>query len=476
MTAQATGIQMARSQQVLLAAMAVQAGLSFVLAIILGRSLAPGDLGFYSLIGAVFLIARELLNFGSGNLATREISRRPESEGALISQMLWLRRLLGCCLAVLCASISSMEGDPQRRWVAVLASGGILALYLGAYSPVFQVRQAFGRISMLGVLAQAITLGGVVVFVLVGVPPYLFPVLVLLRELISVLGTRVLAVRILGKAVAPRRPSGQEWRFFGDSLRYGMAAVLYNNFVHLAGFMVWFAIGDAALGAYSAALRPLLPALALPWMLMNPMIAPMSDASGKDEGAFRVHAGKAVSFGFGMGLIGAVAGFFMAEDFIRLLYGGAYLDGDLNIVPCFQLLCFAYVFVCLSASLVTVLMTRGKERALLHVAVLGLLLTVGGNLWGLPRFGFVASGWTMLLTEWVLTLACLCVLGRQAWPLLGQKGMVVSLLPGGVLGLILFGLRDTAWLFAAGAVLVPVAFVSLWALPGARTSSEGAGK
>src|SRR6476646_347960 len=69
-----------RSQAVLAAAHAGRLLVSFAIAAVLGRNLAPADFAFVALLTSIYIVAVEVLDMGTTAVANREIAAHPSTE------------------------------------------------------------------------------------------------------------------------------------------------------------------------------------------------------------------------------------------------------------------------------------------------------------------------------------------------------------------------------------------------------------
>ena len=76
-----------KSQSILFFATILRLFVSFALTIILGRYLMPAHYGFFTLINTLFIISRDLLDLGMGNIAARESIISPSKERNVIEYL-----------------------------------------------------------------------------------------------------------------------------------------------------------------------------------------------------------------------------------------------------------------------------------------------------------------------------------------------------------------------------------------------------
>ena len=458
-----------RSQTVLSAGHTARLGLAFGLIVLLGRILEPSDLGFYTLVGTLFFLAHVALDSGTGALAAREIARDPERERPLVEGLLGWRRLVGSCMAVVLAGAAVFEHDPGRRLVLFGTAAAFLLLAPGGLQVVFQVRQVQGGPALLGIATQAMALAGAGALALAGAPGFAFAWLLVAREGANALVIGRLARRHLG--YRPRE--GLRRRELGPFLRMaliqGLAVVLQTTYFHLDVLLVSLMRGDAELGAYAAAFRPVNALLQFPGVLCIPLLPLLAAAALHRRARFRVIVGQAATVFAGIGAIGAVAALFLAPDLITVLYGGRYLDGALDATQALRAEALAFAFIFANAPVATALLADRGERVLVRIAVTGLAVNLIGNLLVIPSFGFTGAAWTTALTEGVVLVATArALVGRDAAPTHAWRALPWILGPAAVPLLVILPWSGVAVRSLAGLAGAVLALVILFRTPPGR--------
>jgi O-antigen/teichoic acid export membrane protein len=458
-----------RGQAVLLGAYVGRVVIGLALTAVLGRALSPDSFGFFTFVATIYLCAQSILDLGSGVLAVRTIVREPLRERPLLEGLMGWRLVAGFAMAGVVLTFAARQGDPDRMMVLRAAGASLLALAPGALAPAFQVRQAQGRPAFVTVLGQLLVLVGALVFHARGVNGVGFAWLLVVRELVSALLTWILAVRILGYSPAPGLGGRGLGEFLGPAAVFGAAVLAHDLYFYTDVFLVRLLRGEAQLGAYAAALRPLNPLLLLPSILMLPLLPVFSATALRNRGHLAAQVGGAAALVGGIGALGAAAGIALAPDLVQLLYGGRYLQGDLQAVTAFRWLCLALCATFTAAPFTTALLADGRERTLLALGTLGVLVNVGGNALLLPVYGFTAAAATTAATEALVGVGAVWAFGRVGGlPMLGLS-------PIAVLALAIGAIASTAALpgpgmprIAAGAVVTTLGAFLLLSLPGAR--------
>ena len=261
-----------RSQAILLGATADRLLVSLVVTGLLGRILSPANYGFFALVSAVLIVGRDLLDLGTTNVAAREIIVEPGREKDVLQALLGWRAATGVFLALACVIFAFAQSGSLRTGILFAAAAVLAIMYLNAVLPVFQVRQAHGGPAALALAAQFALLAGCVGLYVAQAAGALYALLVVIREAAVTFGSRIMANRLLGYRPVPRLRGKDTWPFLAKALAFGGAAVSYHLYFNSGAFLVWFFRPEPELGAFAAAFRPIQPLLALPWILMVPLL------------------------------------------------------------------------------------------------------------------------------------------------------------------------------------------------------------
>jgi O-antigen/teichoic acid export membrane protein len=389
--------RVSRSQILLTLAHGCRLALFILVTGLLGRRLAPVDFAFVSWVTGLYIVAMEALDLGTSAVATREIAAQPDRERSTLAALLALRRWLATLLAivVLGLAFSPLVADESRRVALAAVAAGIYLLHLHAYQPVFQWRQSYGRVLVLGLtgqlgflLASAAALkaqaGGAVIVLLIVV-----------REAASALNSRWAAVRLLGERLdVPWRSSGMG-RLLRQGWMIGLAGVSYKLVVFGGVFLLYRPDAPDALASFSAAHRLLIPIVDLAWLVVNPLFGSLSMAAAHGDQAFRDQMAGYTKLMLGLACVISVAMMFVAPFILRLFYGEAYLAGPASSVGPFRWLALGGIFAWVTPVFVVAESTRGHARALLTLSLTCLGLSAVGNILAIPHHG--AEGAAMVL-------------------------------------------------------------------------------
>lgn len=456
-----------RSQYLLLLAQVGRLALSLAITGFLGRALAPGDFGFFALMSVLFLVSQEILDMGSTAAATRHIAQRPGNEPAVLTALLSWRRLVAVLLALACMGLAAagfVSTDGQRG-VLVAAAIGLFLLHYTAYYVVFQVRQAFGCTLLLGLAGQLAFLLASIASISYQLSGAVIGLLVALREIIQVLGSRLIAMRMLGYRIRAGLFDAGIRPLIRVAWVFGLAALLYKLAFYAGSFFLWTLSTPEALGSFSASQRIFSPLLDTTWIFVTPLIAAMSHSALVNESAFRRQFNGYFRILLGAAAILVACGLYLAPVILGLLYGERYGDGPWSSVVAFRWLTLGFSCTLVIPILVVAALARHRERELLWVSTMGLVLNIAINAWTVPRLGAEGAAMATCYTEGFILLALTLAMAARGELRLDVR-ILVYLIPAIVLGILLYGLDGQPLARLAVAFIVaPMSLLLLWQLP-----------
>lgn len=415
------------SQRIILLSFVLRIATAIVFIAVLGRILEPADYGYLSLIATLVVVIRQVLDLGVGNLVTREIVSHPDREQAMIEGLMGWRAWLSALVTLALLVFALMQDDVWRSAVVVSLAIVTPSYIVLAKIPSFMARQAVLGPALMALVLQLLMLGGLFTMIHVGVAGVAFCWLIIGREVLSNAGNEVMFRRLV--SFRPRiAPLSKEIRqFLRSAFIYSGAVLLHGLYFNSDVILVYWLRGEAELGAYSAAFRPINPVLDLPYLLAIPLVPTLTRIAADNLSRLKALVTDLTMVAFGIGLVASIAGWITAPEFIEVLYAGNYLGGDLDATGAFAWLSVALSAICVSAPLVVALLALKLERRLLTIAAAGLGINVVANLLLLPRFGFEIAAVTTAATEVLVCLLMLEAVGRALGygSLHGWLGLVI---------------------------------------------------
>ena len=389
--------------------------LSVLLTAILGRILLPEQMGLLAIVTTVFALAHLLMDLGSGAMATSTIAEDRSRERPILESLQTARLRIAAVVSLLLLAAALLSGHGQTQRICFLAAVVMMVLPLGTWGVAFAVRGRFWPPTWISLSLQALV---VVAATLISDPKsggWTIILLLILRE-----GLQALSIGFFGRRFSrdqARVAVGSEvlFRFWKRTRIYALTTVCQAFYFYADVALVRFLAGEEALGAYSAAYRPIHPLLVVPGAFLLPLLAPWSSmasggtASSPLWGQVRTWSRRLGLLGVAAGIAGALA----APFIIELLYDGGYASHPLDAVPAMRWLFLAMAAVFGGAAFHTALLSIKATRKLLWTAVLGLLINVVGNIIMIPRMGIEGAALMTAATE-VFTSIAAWVLVRSS--------------------------------------------------------------
>lgn len=467
--------KVARSQAYLLLAQVARVVLFLLVTRQLGRAMDAADFGFFALVSTLFALALQVMDMGSTAVATRQIGQQPGIQRELLEALLGWRLLLGALMALGCLLLA-LFGPAQDRYeraVLAVAAIGFLLLHHSTYYVVFQLRQEFGKPLLLGLGSQVGFLLASLLLLWMHVAGVVVALLVVVREIVQVWGSRLIAIRALGYRLRPRLRSPALRALLRTAWAFGLCAVIYKLAFHGGTFFVWALEPPDALGTLSATLRLFSPVIDTAWLFVTPLIVGMSVAARSDLAVFREQLAAYVCLLLGVAGLLAVCGYILAPTLLWMLYGDRYVLGALSSVLTFQWFSAATALSLITPVPVIAMLAQHREKELLWISAVGLGLNVIVCAWAIPRYGAAGAGMATFATEASILTGLLARLHLTGdWRL--SPRLAAHLLPAGLLAVALLALAPHPHLRLPMAVLVgSVSVLAMWMIPSQKKRRLG---
>ncbi len=314
--------------------------------------------------------------------------------------------------------------------VATASHGYELVLQAHLRMGIVAVGAVFGRLAQLGLITAAVVAdSGLVVLML--------PAVVAELVIAGIKIPKSISLQPMVFAIRPRL----WWSLLKEAVPISIGTALATLYFRVDSIMLSKLSDFTAVGIYGIAFKfvdllhfvalsvsvPLLTVLVRSW---PDDIAGFKRAVERTVGLFALLAG---------GLI-VHFGLFAAET-VELLYGSEYRAGATAV----QLLVLGEIIGFGSIIGLTVLTATAKHRPYPYVALLGLVVNIGLNLWAIGRYGYAGAAVTTVVTE-IIVVAGMWLLVRRV-PTVGRIGlgplvrivppMVAALLGGALVDLVL---------------------------------------
>lgn len=373
--------------------------LSLVTTAMLTRKLGPEVYGNFLLITSVWLLFDSAVDFGSKVIGVKEASaKEPDKRNEIYIQVAWFRGITSLLLFLVGLMVilfwSGFDGFEFEALVALMMIG--LTATAGSLEIIFQTE-----------MRMDLKVWGDVVFPLIFVIflwfsdnnlnlIWIFGVYLLAR-ILSLILSLSFAKKIVKKIQIVKLNRDFLKKFVGQTWPMGVYMILFSGYDRaIDSVLIKQLIGVKDLAYYGLAYKIYGSLIQPAYFLINSVFPLMS---GKTENKRKLFWQTT-----GLMLLGALIVaptiYFLSPLIIGVLAGSAYLAS----VEVLRILLVAMVFAYLGHLVGFTLIAKGKQKLILIVGVISLIVNIGGNLLFIPKFGIVGAAWVTVVTEAVAGL------------------------------------------------------------------------
>lgn len=377
---------------------------TFVTLALLARALPLDDFGRYTFYLAIFALLDALVDFGTGTVAVR----RSAADAWAIAPVLATARRIRVRIALASWAAVTLTAfaldEPGAPWIAIAALYPVTHVW-ELSATVFRNRLAWGVPVTIRAVAATFRLIGVFALLALDVrSPGAY--------LAATAAGSALANWLLHRASWPHLPKPtipvQAARgVLAEAWPLGVALLAQQLYFYVDNVFVRAFGGPEELGYYNAAVR---------LMSFLIMVAQYASLTGLpwlsrrheqgDLGVAAARLGQPLSAVAGLGCGLALP---FAEPLLVGLFGPSFAAA----APSLQWLLGATAAVYVGATLLTAVVSLGRPRLVLAIAVGALALNVAGNTWLVPLHGIEGAAIATLATELAVVFASAAALARH---------------------------------------------------------------
>jgi O-antigen/teichoic acid export membrane protein len=375
----------------------------------LARSLTRPQFGELSLALTILALASSLGDLGIGQIAAREMARRPEARpriaGALCVVQLTMGVVLG--LAGLGEALALMSGTQARIMAAFLMATMPLGA-IGALTIASQARLRPELVIIPPLVQNVVWLVVVLVLAAVNASLALYGVGALLAGVLQAGVTLALAKHVTDVSFVGVR------RLIFDLLRLawpiGLAGMFVTAYYRIDAVLLFQYRGATETAYYSAAYRVLDVLQILPGTVSSVLLPLLASTQREGSGHDRINQlfQMATVMLMSVALPVAACGAILAPGIVRLIYGPRYHAAAYLL----QILLPAFVPICLGYVLTGQLILHQLLRPYIAITFLGAAVNVLANVLTIPHYGASAAAWSTLGTE-LLVMSLIAVVVRR---------------------------------------------------------------
>jgi len=384
-------------------------GISLIIVGFLTRNLGPAGYGQYSLILAYLYIFSSLADMGLNTILVREISRDGADEKYISDNIFTLRLVLivGFCLIGIFLALTLNYPIEVKFGIAIASIYAVLSSLGQVMIGIFQKYLRIYFVSLADVIARAVQLAIVLVLVLTKPTLLNFIWAVVLSEvahfaLIFFFSRRIIKVKMEFDL--------KYWRkIFVTALPIAISLVFVLLYFKMDTVLLSLMKPAYDVGVYSAAYKVLEAIIFLPALYIGLVMPVLSRHAFGNREEFL----KAYRRSFDVLAIFAIPImcylYLRAADIINLI-GGRDFGQSVGVLKVLSVAIMLIFFGNLAGNALVALNLQKKG---VWVYMVGAVFNVGANLVLIPRYSFMATAWTTVLTELLITFLLFWLIKKQ---------------------------------------------------------------
>ena len=376
----------------------VTIALSLVTTAILTRKLGAEVYGSYMLITSIWLLWDAAADFGSKVIGVREAANNEgEKRKNIYIQVAWFRLMVSLLMFIVgVIFILSWNGFKGMEWEALLglAMIGFTAM-AGSLEIIFQTEMRMEVKVWMDILFPLLFVvwlwisGGQIN--LMGV----FGVYLITRIISLIVGLGLVG-KIIGKVKIIKPDWNFAKKFLKETWPMGVYMILFSGYDRAVdSILIRQLIGVRDLAFYGLAYKIYGNLVQPAYFLINSVFPMLSSKENDRKKLFKQTA--VLMFLGAVVVFGMV--YFLAPWIINVLSGSEYGKS----VEVLRILLVAMIFAYAGHLVGFTLIAKGKQKAVLIVGIISLLVNVIGNLILIPSLGINGAAWITALTELVAT-------------------------------------------------------------------------
>lgn len=381
----------------LLLARVISQGLMLIFSILVARYLGETGLGQYAFIASIIFLGNIATTFGMDTLLIREIAKTRETKTNLVPAALWIQLALSIAFiaAIFFGGSAFTNKTPETIFALKLYALSLIPLAL--YTTISAILRAFERMDLY------LTLNASAALAQTGGAWWLLTTHANLVELVYLLlGIQIVAALFavaLGKWQIPgfafqwHLPRAELQPILRAAMPFALLITLAVVYQRLGVLMLSTLAGDAATGSFSAAARIVEAIKMVPQAFLGSLFPIMAHRAFTSKPNMLFQNSLLALVGFGA--LAATAIYVFAQPTIELLYGASFQSS----VPALQILGWSMIPYAISAHTSLELVSKNRERVVLIITLISLVIAFALNLALIPGFGVIGVCASALASE-----------------------------------------------------------------------------
>ncbi len=370
-----------------------------ILFILAGRYLGDASYGIFTFSLAFVFIVEIFTDLGLSEFAQRSVARDKNLAGKYLGNLLTWKILISVCVfMVLFLAVNLLKSSPETRFTVYLL--GFANILRSLKSTCRSLFRAFERFDLdcitMYIEKTSLLVVGIVVLVLGGGLVSFALVFVIVRVFDSALTFVILNWKVV--KVIPQFDFAFLKKVQLEALPFGLFAVIITIYSYTDTVMLSFMRTDAEVGWYNAAHKIYEGLIIFPFIICVILYPRLSQLFVVNKKAHSLLFARAAKYMFISSLPLLICGVILSGNIVNILFGEQFQ----NSVVALQILFLGVVFVFQIRLFQIILNSIDKQKVVMYVGLIGLIVNVFLNLLLIPRYGFTGAAVTTIISELIV--------------------------------------------------------------------------
>jgi len=403
----------------------------FIILIFAGRYLGDVNYGIFTFSLAFVFFFELFTDFGLRDLSERSVARdkslAPKYFGNLL---IWKFILSGIIFVILVPTINLLKSSPEVRFtVYLLGLASILKSFKLTARSFFRAFERFDLDCLVMYIERsALLIVGVIVLLRGGGLISFALVFVIVRAFDLVITLGILNWKIV--KIFPKFNFSFLKKLQIKALPFGVFSVIIILYSYVDTVMLSFLRTDAEVGWYNAGYKIYEGLNVFSFTICAVLYPRLSKLFIDNKEAHRALFSRATKYMFIVSFPILICGIILSKNFINILFGGEFQ----NSIIVLQILLIGIVIVFQIALFHIVLRSIDKQKIVMYISLIGLIVNFVSNLLLIPKYGCRGAALTTVISECTVFTIYFFYLYRSYFKLsiwkLGFKPFFASLIVG----------------------------------------------
>ena len=368
----------------------------FLLAVIAARYLGPEDFGIFSFALAFVFFFDFILDPGLYHLMIREIARdKIELKRYMLHAFVWKLIAIPVVILLIALIINFMHESLRIHNAVYLMA---MSSFIKSIKDVYRSSLVSHENFKIEAISSFIEKGGLLIFG--GLALFMNHGLYgLCWSFVVVRALDLMIIHIMSKQIFEGSRPKFHLDFLKGMLKAGIPIGAYyvtlNLYNYIDTVMISIMRNSEEVGWYSASYKVYEGLLVIPVVIGTVMLPRLSSSKSGDRILFKEMVMQGWKYSLILALLVASVGVPLSFNFTDLFYGEQYMES----VIALQVLLYGVAFAYMVNFLQTVMISIDRQKVLVSIAILGLVLNVALNYIAIQAYGYVGAAVVTVIVE-----------------------------------------------------------------------------